>query len=421
MGRCVFFNLPGASGHINPTVGLVRELIARGEQVIYYAGEDSRAKFTRLGVEFRTYDEWFQYTHSASTAKNILDFALVEIDMALKCIEPLLERTREDNPDYLIYDSCCVWGKYIGEALHKPTIACITTLVSSPWVMLSDLPLSLHVTGVLIRGIPLITWARRQGIALMAKIGVEFRGILYHIFDFFACLGELNIVFNTREFQPFADRLKGRFHYVGASIPEGRDEGSLDLERFGNRPLIYVSMGTVHNHNADFYRTVMEALENEPVGVIMSIGYNIDARDLGRIPDNFIVEQFVPQLEVLKHADVFITHGGMNSLNEALYFGVPVIVVPQQIEQSFNMRRLKKIGVAQPMPKELTPQSIRDAVYCVLKDERYTNNARTYSEVLRKGGGHKAAAQHILDFIASRSDTTPFTMDSSRSVRSQGR
>lgn len=401
MGRCVFFNLPGASGHINPTVGLVRELIARGEQVIYYAGEDSRAKFTSLGVEFRTYDEWFQYAHSASTATNILDFALVEIDMALKCIEPLLERTRQDDPDYLIYDSCCVWGKYIGEALHKPTVACITTLVSSPWVMLSDVPLSLHVTGVLIRGIPLITWARRQGIELMAKIGVEFRGILYHIFDFFACLGELNIVFNTREFQPFANRLKGNFHYVGASIPEGRDAGNLDFERFRNRPLIYVSMGTVHNHNADFYRTVIKALANEPVGVIMSIGYNIDAQELGEIPGNFLVEKFVPQLEVLKRTDVFITHGGMNSLNEALYFGVPVIVVPQQIEQSFNMRRLKKIGVAQPMPKELTAQSIRQTVYRVLSDERYKKNAKAYSEVLQKGGGHKAAAQHILEFITN--------------------
>lgn len=402
MGRCVFFNLPGASGHINPTVGVVEELIARGEEVIYYAGEDSRAKFTKLGVEFRTYDDWFQYTHTASTATNILDFALVEIDMTLKCIEPLLERTRQDNPDYVIYDSCCVWGKYIGESLHKPTIASITTLVSSPWVMLSDARLSAHIVGVLIRGVPMITWARRKGLELMAKMGVKFQGILYHIFDFFACVGGLNIVFNTREFQPYANRLKGNFHYVGASIPEGRDLGSLDFDRFQGKPLVYVSMGTVHNHNVAFYRTVMQALANEPVGVIMSIGRNIDIQALGAIPENFTVENFVPQLEVLKRTDVFITHGGMNSLNEALYFGVPVIVVPQQIEQAFNMRRLKKIGVAQPMPKELTPQSIRQTVYSVLGNDRYKQNAKTYSATLRQGGGHKAAAQLILDFVRSR-------------------
>jgi MGT family glycosyltransferase len=397
MGRCVFFNLPGASGHINPTVGLVAELIARGEEVIYYAGEDSRAKFTKLGVEFRTYEEWFQYTHSASTATNILDMALAEIDMTLKCIEPLLERTRQDDPDYIVYDSCCVWGKYIAEALHKPTIASITTLVSSPWIMLSDAPLSVHVATTLIRGVPLITWARRIGIELMAKIGVEYRGIIYHIFDFFACLGELNIVFNTREFQPFANRLKGNFHYVGASVPEGRDLGSLDFSRFQGRPLVYVSMGTVHNHNVDFYRTVMQALANEPIGVIMSVGRNIQVESLGPIPDNFLVENFVPQLEVLKRTDVFITHGGMNSLNEALYFGVPVIVVPQQIEQAFNMRRLKKLGVAQPMPKELTPLSIRQTVYSVLNNGRYKQNAQTYGAKLRQGGGYKAAAQLILD------------------------
>ncbi len=397
MGRCVFFNLPGASGHINPTVGLVAELIARGEEVIYYAGEDARAKFTSIGAEFRNYEEWFQYTHSASTATNILDMALVEIDMTLKCIEPLLERTRLDDPDYIVYDSCCVWGKYIAEALHKPTIASITTLVSSPWIMLSDARLSVHVAATLIRGVPLITWARRIGIELMAKIGVEYRGIIYHIFDFFACLGELNIVFNTREFQPFANRLQGDFHYVGASVPEGRDMGSLDFDRFQGRPLIYVSMGTVHNHNVDFYRTVMQALANEPVGVIMSVGRNIRIESLGPVPDNFLIENFVPQLEVLKRADVFITHGGMNSLNEALYFGVPVIVVPQQVEQAFNMRRLKKLGVAQPMPKELTSQSIRQTVYSVLNNASYKKNAQSYGAKLRQGGGYKAAAQLILD------------------------
>lgn len=110
-------------------------------------------------------------------------------------------------------------------------------------------------------------------------------------------------------------------------------------------------MGTVHNHNADFYRTVIKALANEPVGVIMSIGYNIDAQELGEIPGSFLVEKFVPQLEVLKRTDVFITHGGMNSLNEALYFGVPVVVVPQQIEQGFNMRRLKRLAWPNPCQK----------------------------------------------------------------------
>ncbi len=402
MGRCVFFNLPGASGHINPTLGLVAELIAQGEEVIYYAGEDARAKFTKLGAEFRTYEEWFQYTHSATTAANILDMALVEIDMTLKCIEPLLERTRLDDPDYIVYDSCCVWGKYIAEALHKPTIASITTLVSSPWIMLSDARLSAHVAATLIRGVPLITWGRRVGLELMAKIGAEYRGIIYHIFDFFACLGELNIVFNTREFQPFANRLKGEFHYVGASVPEGRDLGSLDFGRFQGRPLIYVSMGTVHNHDVGFYRLVMQALADAPVGVIMSVGRNIQIEFLGPVPDNFLIENFVPQLEVLKHADAFITHGGMNSLNEALYFGVPVIVVPQQIEQAFNMRRLKKLGVAQPMPDALTPQSIRQTVEGVLNDPAYRQNAQAYGAKLRQGGGYKAAAQLILDHARAR-------------------
>ncbi|MDY6943043.1 MAG: hypothetical protein SVU69_08515, partial [Pseudomonadota bacterium] len=296
MGRCVFFNLPGASGHINPTVGVVKELINRGEEVIYYAGEDSRAKFTALGAEFRNYEQWFDYHHNAETGKNILTMALAEIHMTLDCIEPLLEITRRDDPDYIVYDSCCVWGKYIAQALNKPAVASITTLVSSPWIMLSDWRLSLHVAGVLVKGVGLITWGRRVGIELCEKIGVEFRGIFYHVFDFFACLGDLNIVFNTREYQPFANQLVGDFRFVGASVPDGRDAGSMKLDFFNKKKLVYVSLGTLHNQDLGFYRTVMDALAYEDLNVMMSIGRNNSVADLGPIPDNFTVENFVPQL-----------------------------------------------------------------------------------------------------------------------------
>ncbi|MDY6944060.1 MAG: glycosyltransferase, partial [Pseudomonadota bacterium] len=235
------------------------------------------------------------------------------------------------------------------------------------------------------------------------KIGVEFRGIFYHVFDFFACLGDLNIVFNTREYQPFVNQLVGDFRFVGASIPDGRDAGSMKFDFFNKKKLVYVSLGTLHNQDLGFYRAVMDALADEDLNVMMSIGRNNSVADLGPIPDNFTVENFVPQLEVLKRADAFITHGGMNSLNEALYFGVPVIVVPQQVEQAFNTRRLGRFGVSQSLGrKALTPEGIRRQVMQVLNDAAFKNSAIAYGRSLRQAGGYKAAASAIIDFARQR-------------------
>ena len=400
MGKIVFFNLPGASGHINPTVGVVEQLISKGVEVIYYAGEGNREQFERIGAEFRTYDSWFQYSHNAEVGADILTMAFAEIDMTLACIEPLLEITRQDNPDCVIYDPCCVWGKYIGESLQLPTVSSITTLVSSHWLLLCDWRLSLHIIGSLLKGVTRIAWARRVGIELMAKIGVEFRGIYYHIFDFFACVGELNIVFNSKTYQPFVNKLQGDFRFVGPSIPKKRDTVEMDFSFLENKQLIYVSLGTIHNQDLGFYKNVMTAFSHDDVKVIMSVGKQTNISELGKIPDNFTVENFVPQLEVLKRTDVFISHGGMNSLNEAMYFDVPTIVIPQQIEQAFNGRRLSDLGVAKLLKSgKPAAKEIKNAVDEVLSNKSYKKNAQNYGEELRSGGGYVAAAEAILEYV----------------------
>ena len=69
------------------------------------------------------------------------------------------------------------------------------------------------------------------------------------------------------------------------------------------------------------------------------------------IPDNILMFHFVPQLETLQHTDVFITHGGMNSVNESLFYGVPMIVVPQALDQSLVAKRVCELGVGLTIEK----------------------------------------------------------------------
>ncbi|MBV1874326.1 MAG: hypothetical protein KUG80_06080 [Gammaproteobacteria bacterium] len=399
MSKVMFFNLPGASGHINPTVGVVAELIAKGEEVIYYAGEDSREKFTKLGAEFRTYDKWFQYHHNAEVGANLLPLAVAELNMTEACIYELIETAREEGVDYIIYDACCIWGKYMAASLGIPGINFLTTIVSSPWIPFSDLQLGMHVAKTLAGGPKIIPWARRLLMDMLAKIEVPYQGIFYHMFDVFASVGDLNIVFNTEEYQPFADKLQGNFEYVGASVPERRDEVNSEFASIGKKKLVYVSLGTLHNNSVSFFRNCIDALKDTDYEVIMSIGKTVKLEQLGTLPNNIKAYSFVPQLHILKSASAFITHGGMNSLNEGLYFGVPVIVCPQQFEQAFNGRRLQKMGIAKTLGTNApSATAIHDAVNAVLNDKLMSGRTRAYSQKLREAGGHKKAAELILDY-----------------------
>lgn len=105
--------------------------------------------------------------------------------------------------------------------------------------------------------------------------------------------------------------------------------GDIDIEK----KTIYISLGTVNNQNKAFFQNCIKALKDIEMNVIMSVGTIVDVASLGDIPANFRVEQSVEQIEVLQQVDMFLTYCGMNSVNESLYYGVPMILFPQTNEQ----------------------------------------------------------------------------------------
>jgi MGT family glycosyltransferase len=158
-------------------------------------------------------------------------------------------------------------------------------------------------------------------------------------------------------------------------------------------------LGTVFNANPEFFDSCFDAFANSDWQVVLSVGTNTDPSALVRIPDNFLVCSHVPQLEVLEHTDVFVTHGGMNSVMEAIYYSVPMVVVPQQPEQAMTAARVAELelGVALE-PGQVTAGALRDAVTTVSGDAGYRSRIARMQQAARDAGGYLRAADEIQRF-----------------------
>ena len=116
---------------------------------------------------------------------------------------------------------------------------------------------------------------------------------------------------------------------------------------------------------------------------------------MAKIPDNFIVREFVPQLEVLKHTSVFISHAGLNSIHEGIHAKVPMILFPQAIEQEYITRKMKKLGCAAILSSKLKDEKVlRETVRQLINNKRMKENLEKLSKKI-----HLDALQMTGDLI----------------------
>lgn len=129
----------------------------------------------------------------------------------------------------------------------------------------------------------------------------------------------------------------------------------------------------------------------------MSIGDKVQITDLGEIPQNFFVKNYVPQTDILQYTKLFITHGGMNSINEGLYYGVPLIVIPQSADQPIIAKQVVHVGAGIKLQMQsLTANHLREAVDHVLSDLSYKKAVSNISESFRNSGGYRRAVDEIV-------------------------
>ncbi|MDQ0198265.1 MGT family glycosyltransferase [Neobacillus ginsengisoli] len=147
---------------------------------------------------------------------------------------------------------------------------------------------------------------------LKTKIKEKYDVEIRSPYEVFCNPALLTIIYTTREFQPFGETFDQTYKFVGPSISLRSTQENFDLTAIKGKSLIYISLGTVFNQAIDFYKLCFKAFGNTVHTVVMSIGEKAQISDLGEIPKNFIVKNYVPQTEVLKYTKLFICKKNMD-------------------------------------------------------------------------------------------------------------
>ena len=189
---------------------------------------------------------------------------------------------------------------------------------------------------------------------------------------------------------------------VGPIFPKTPPSLSSSLSQWlddkqGTNGIIYVAFGTLVNIEKWQFKALLTGLKNTKLKVLWSLPAN-QHHHISDLPDSFRIENFVPQQAVLSHANVvlFVSHCGMNSINESLYFSKPILALPFFGDQHYNVARLVDIGVALKLNKQkFDSNEVTRKINSLLADSTYQEATNRISDTLKKSGGLKKAADII--------------------------
>lgn len=389
MGKIVFFSIP-AYGHTNPTIAVVEELTKRKHEVWYYSFNVFKERIESAGAKFISCDDYLPELKTGDENKIGKDFAgLIEmvVDTTISLDKKVCKELKNFEPDCIVSDSMSFWGKLFAKKLEIKYICSTTTFAFNKYTAKMMKPRVVEIVRMVI-GMPRIN----KKLQLLRTNG-------YEIDNFISLIENDNdtntIVYTSKEFQPMSETFSDKYAFVGPSIAD------VEVCTGDKRRTIYISLGTILNKNNNFYKNCIEALKELDVDIIISVGEETDISALGKIPVNFKVKNKVDQINVLSRSDVFLTHCGMNSVNESLYYGVPMVLFPQHSEQAMVAERTKELG-AGVILKGNKSKYIREAVKQILNNDKYKERAIIISKGFKNAGGAKKAADFIINIINNR-------------------
>ena len=387
----------GAFGHINPTLALVTELVKQGVRVTYFTTEAFRNIIEPTGAKFVAVPSWMAENDKHNDGEKKEDDGGVAaavpflfLNEAGAYIDTILDTLHDDKPDAIVHDFAGIAGTIAADNLNVPNVMLYTSYPSN----------DSYSVAAGFESCPADHPLRKAAAGIAAGYVEKYGCRVMTVKEIFDGHGDFNLVMMQKKLVPNYESFDDSFVFTGVQIGKRTAFGSWKAPDNG-KPLLYSSLGTAFNNWPEYYPILFDAVRDLDINVFAALG-SIDPASLKDIPANVEVGQMVPQLDILSQASVFITHAGMGGTGEAIYYGVPMIAIPQMEEQAITARQIEKLGlgVAFLDKSAITSEALKTAIQKLLTEPSYKAAAEQFSADMKTLGGAKASAEALLHFLS---------------------
>jgi MGT family glycosyltransferase len=377
-----------AVSHVLPTLEIVRELVARGHRVTYANDAPVADLITATGAELVPVASTLPVVDN-DWPEDAIGAMETFLDDQIQALPQLRAFYDDDPADLYLYDIGGYSARALGESQGRPVIQLSPTFVA--WDGYAE-----EVAAPL--------WQLPGADAYREKFGrwLTTNGATTTDVDAFPGAPGTVLATIPRAMQPEADRVDtGTVTFVGPCFDiRSADDGW--SRPAGAEKVLLVSLGSAYTRQPDFYRRCLEAFGDLPGWhVVLQVGRYVEASELGELPLNVEVHSWVPQRAILEQADAFVTHAGMGGSSEGLLAGVPMIAVPQAVDQFMNADRLVELGVARRLDTgDATAEALRSALLELTSDPEVARRSSELQSEARAEGGTRRAADLIEAALA---------------------
>ena len=355
MSKIIFATVP-AVGHLNAPLKLAKSLAARGHEISYLSGLGYKTYIEDQGLRFITLGESIPdaRSHQNALLELLLEFRSrgQPLDDQLTHIVEIFRREITDlvqtlKPDLFLIDP------------YLPDLALIVHQLAKPFVFLNPTLFNPVAAMALVNNAP-----------------------------YLATVPELVLCPAEFDFPETVARNKQRY-YLGPEVDLQRKEEPFDWKRIDtSKRLIYCSLGSqaqLYPEAKRLFQTIIDALSGLPLyQMIVATGREVGHDDLQGIPPNVHLFSYVRQTEVLEKASLLITHGGLLTIKDAIFFGVPMIVFPCHYDQPQNSGRVVYHGLGVKGEMRSTVAEVRALIERVDHTDSYRERVRAFGELFRK-------------------------------------
>jgi zeaxanthin glucosyltransferase len=407
---------PPYPGHLNPLSALGRELQKRGHRVTILQISDLEAKIRLEGLEFCSIGETiYQPGSLAASFKQLTQYSEIEaLRYSVDFCRHITEILCQDAPaaiqttgiEALLVDQLEPVGQSVAQALGLPFVC-----VSSGQTIhrRSDVPPFFTPWSYSNAG-----WAHIRNAVAYQILDRSCQPILHVINRYrrqwqlspyhkiYESIADVHISQQPAAFEfPFPN-LSPRFHYTGPFRNPSPELTPFPFEKLTGQPLIYASLGSVQNTKQEIFHCIAAACQELDVQLVITHGGGMSAVAIQSLPGSPLVVEYAPQLDVLAHASLTITHGGMNTVLDSLSCGVPLVAIPITFEQPGTGARIRWTGTGEVLSlSQLKVATLRSTIQRVLVEKTFLQNAQKLQQAIQQAGGVQRAADVVEQAIVS--------------------